>query len=185
MLMLPRNPLVALIVLALLYPSPARAQAVPVFAAGSLVRIHAPGLTPGRIEATVEAYTHEGLFVREAASGAVYRIPDRRNIHYLAHYRGVDRRYTARRYAMGAGFLGGALGAVGGPLIAVARKDDDGMIRTAILASGAGVALGGLVGALLGGRVSTESWKVYRLPAMRPYQPPPAGESPEPQIPHS
>jgi hypothetical protein len=153
---------------ALVSPAELPGQQPAVYEAGAILKIEAPGYTPGRIDAMVQGYTHEGLVIEDRHTGDVYRIPQRTDILYLAHYRGLDRWYSAKKYGVAGGFLLGSVGAIGGALLAVDREDDNRILMWAGASAAAGAITGTLLGGALGAVLAREEWKVYGLsPAWR------------------
>jgi hypothetical protein len=140
------------------------AQHASVYQRGAVLRIEAPGHTPGRIEGVVQGFTHEGLVIEERGTGTIYRVPPA-GIRYLGHRHGVDRWYSAKKYGRASGFVLGSIGAISGPLVASGRRDDR-MLTWSAAAAGAGAITGAVVGGGLGALFAREEWRVYYGPSL-------------------
>jgi hypothetical protein len=152
---------ITLLVIALLpIALPARAQD-HVFSPGGLLRIEAPNVFPGRMEAVVRAYTHEGLHL-ESPNGRENYVLSPTEIRYLAKYRGPDRRYMVKQRAATLGFVGGSIGAVSGPFIAIGLERGT-LSKGSAIGAATGAVLGSAAGAIWGSRHRGDVWREYRI----------------------
>lgn len=158
---------------AALLPAGAAAQANGhTLAPGDQVRVLAPVWGPRMVQGELVLYRVDSLAVREAATGTRYAV-SLGGVRRLLKNEGLDRRRSVRRSALAGLFVGFAVGAVSGPLIAMRREDDDFATMT-LLTSLGGAALGGGVGAASGSVFARDHWQPFRMPIRVPPTTPPA-----------
>lgn len=122
---------------------------------GKLVRVTAPNFADHVVTGTVTAYTTEGVRVAEQGSGTEYLFP-LRSVQRLDIFRGGGAGATASRRARSFGFIGLALGALAGPVLAIVTDRE--MATTTLLTAGAGALGGAAVGAASAAARPTEQW---------------------------
>jgi hypothetical protein len=164
----------ALLVLAiaLLLPAGAAAQSNGhALAPGDTVRVLAPAWGTRMVEGELVVYRTDSIAVRETTTGVRYAVPPG-GVRRLLKNEGMDRRRSVRRSALAGLFVGFAIGAVSGPLIAMGREDEN-FAGITLLTSLGGGALGIGVGAASGSVFARDHWQPFRTPIA----PPPAALS--------
>jgi len=163
---MPKPILVLFALLALAAPAAAQRRAAPplTLEVGDTVRVVAPRVSPLPLVGTLSAYRYNELTVRDEGSGEERTVgfPD---VEKLARNTGKHRGKSALSGARRGAFLGGAVGAVSGPLLATGDTEDDLKIPgTTVLAAVGGTLVGGVVGGLLGWTLAREEWVEFQRP---------------------
>jgi hypothetical protein len=122
---------------------------------GQVVRVTAPNFADHVVTGTVTGFSQEGLAVTEREGGTQHLFP-LRSVQRLDIFRGAGGAAAAPRRARLYGFLGLAVGALAGPVIAITTDGD--MATTTALSAGAGLAGGLALGAASGAAHPTEQW---------------------------
>ena len=144
---------------------------------GDLVQVVAPTVRRQPVRGELVRYHGDTLAVREAGTDSIVVLPMDR-VRNLALNRGRHPTGSSRR-TMGAGaFLGLALGAVAGPLIASRQGGDGDFLKYTAFSAGGGMLAGGTLGALLGAMFPRTHWQRYAMP--RTLTPPTCGREPCP-----
>lgn len=152
--------------IATLPPAVAAAQSArPTLAPGDTVRVLAPAWGPRMVEGELVLYQADSLAVRETSTGTRWSVPVD-GVRRLLKNEGMDRRRSVRRSALAGLFVGFALGAVSGPLVAMGRNDEH-FAATTLFTSLGGAALGTGVGAASGSVFARDHWQPFRTPIPR------------------
>lgn len=136
---------------------------------GDTVRVQAQPWGPRLIEGELLVYQTDSLAVRETTTGTRYAAPTDA-VERLLKNEGLDRRRSARRYAVAGLFLGFATGVVIGPLVSMQRKDENFVSATLVTSLGGG-ALGLGLGAAAGSLFARDRWQPFRTPILPPAPP--------------
>jgi hypothetical protein len=138
-------------------PAPLASQAATDGLTGSRVRVTAPNFADHRVVGVVSRYTDTRLEVTEEATDSVYVFP-LRAISRLDPYKGGSAGSTAGYRASFGAFLGGALGLLGGAVLASVGDGERNAAVTVVLGGAAGAGGGAALGALTGAAFPSERW---------------------------
>lgn len=141
---------------------PAAAQEITI-EPGDEVRVVAPSRAPHRIEGEVLLYRGDSLAVRENETGTVYEMP-LADVRRLSKNVGLDRGRSIFHSARFGLFLGTAVGAIAGPLIASRDNDPDHFYPILGVSTASGIVLGTALGAAHGALFAGERWQSFRMP---------------------
>ncbi|HEX2211705.1 MAG TPA: hypothetical protein VHG93_28720 [Longimicrobium sp.] len=133
---------------------------------GDTVRVMAQAWGPQLIEGELLVYHTDSLAVLETATGTRYAVA-LDGVQRLFKNEGLNRRRSARRFAVAGAFMGFATGVVLGPLISMRRKDEN-FVGATVVSSVAGGALGLGLGAAGGSLFAREHWQPFRTPILPP-----------------
>lgn len=159
------------VAMAVLMPAGAAAQANGhTLAPGDTVRVLAPSWGARMVEGELVVYRTDSIAVLEAGTGTRWAV-EPRGVRRLLKNEGLDRRRSVRRSALAGLFVGFAVGAVAGPMIAMGREDEN-FAGVTLLTSLGGGALGTGLGAAGGSVFARDHWQPFRTPII-PHAPPP------------
>ncbi|HEX2205298.1 MAG TPA: hypothetical protein VHG91_18460 [Longimicrobium sp.] len=144
---------------------PAAAQEITI-EPGDEVRVVAPARAPHRIQGEVLLYRGDSLAVREDGTGTVYEMP-LADVRRLSKNVGLDRGRSIRHSVRFGLFLGTAVGAIAGPLIASRDRDPDHFYPILGASTASGVLLGAGIGAAHGAFFAGDRWQAFRMPPVQ------------------
>lgn len=160
-------PALLLSALALLLPAGSAAQGNGhTLEPGDTVRVMASEWGPRLVEGELLVYHTDSLAVRETETGTRYAVA-LEGVERLLKNEGLDRRRTARHWAVAGIFMGFATGVVLGPLVSMERKDDTFVGATLVTSIGGGV-LGLGLGAAGDSLFARDHWQPFRTPIYPP-----------------